>query len=96
MPSLGEAPNGGAKPFGSFSAFGKGTRCKSETASSRYRNNGYVHHQKTAPAILSDQHQAQVYVHPSAQRVPVVDRPVLTVDAPGALGQLKDNHVGHR
>ncbi|QAY84694.1 hypothetical protein CUN61_12145 [Pseudomonas arsenicoxydans] len=42
MPSLGEAPNGGAKPFGSFSAFGKGTRCKSETASRRYRSNGYA------------------------------------------------------
>ena len=42
MPSLGEAPNGGAKPFGSFLAFEKGTRCKSETASRRYRRNGYV------------------------------------------------------
>jgi hypothetical protein len=30
MPSLGEAPNGGAKPFGSFLAFEKGTRCKSQ------------------------------------------------------------------
>jgi len=51
MPSLGEAPNGGAKPFGSFSAFGKGTRCKSETASRRYRRNGYVHHQRARSAI---------------------------------------------
>ncbi len=51
MPSLSEAPNGGAKPFGSFSAFGKGTRCKSETASDRDRRNGYVHHQKSRSAI---------------------------------------------
>jgi hypothetical protein len=42
MPSLGEAPNGGAQPFGSFLAFEKGTRCKSETASSRYQRNGYA------------------------------------------------------
>ncbi|TPG77858.1 hypothetical protein EAH72_23310 [Pseudomonas caspiana] len=42
MPSLSEAPNGGVKPFGSFLAFEKGTRCKSETASSRYRRNGYA------------------------------------------------------
>jgi hypothetical protein len=37
MPSLSEAPNGGAKPFGSFLAFEKGTRRKGETASSRYQ-----------------------------------------------------------
>jgi hypothetical protein len=28
--------------FGSFLAFEKGTRCKSETASRRYRKNGYA------------------------------------------------------
>jgi hypothetical protein len=42
MPSLGEAPNGGAKPFAYFSAFGKVSRCKSETASSHHRRNGYA------------------------------------------------------
>ena len=42
MPSLGEAPNGGAKPFGSFLAFEKGTRRKGETISGRYRSDGYV------------------------------------------------------
>jgi hypothetical protein len=42
MPSLGEAPNGGAKPFGSFLAFEKGTRCKSETVISHHRRNGYL------------------------------------------------------
>ncbi len=46
MPSISEAPNGGAKPFGSFSAFGKGTRRKGETLSRRYRSNGYVRDQK--------------------------------------------------
>ncbi|TPG99093.1 hypothetical protein EAH72_01860 [Pseudomonas caspiana] len=42
MLSLGEAPNGGAKPFAYFSAFGKVSRCKSETASSHHRRNGYA------------------------------------------------------
>jgi hypothetical protein len=42
MPSLSEAPNGGAKPFAYFSASGKVSRCKSETANSRNRRNGYT------------------------------------------------------
>ncbi|MFP6833185.1 MAG: hypothetical protein VB998_15205, partial [Pseudomonas sp.] len=37
-----EVPYAGAKPFGSFLAFEKGTRCKSETASGRTRKNGYA------------------------------------------------------
>ncbi|WP_185049377.1 hypothetical protein [Pseudomonas brassicacearum] len=41
MPSLSEAPNGGAKAFGYFGLF-KVTRCKSGTASRRYRENGYA------------------------------------------------------
>ncbi len=45
-PSPGEGPDAGAKRFGSFWAFAKGTRCKSETANSRYRRNGYVRHQQ--------------------------------------------------
>ncbi|SEN25553.1 Cytochrome D1 heme domain-containing protein [Pseudomonas sp. ok272] len=32
----------------------------------------------------------------SAQGVTVIDFPVLTVNTPGTLGQLKDNHVGYR
>ncbi|BAQ80125.1 uncharacterized protein PST29_2236 [Pseudomonas sp. St29] len=42
MPSLGEAPSGGAGAFGYFGLF-KVTRCKSETISGRDRSNGYVH-----------------------------------------------------
>ncbi|OXR34912.1 hypothetical protein PSUM_03210 [Pseudomonas umsongensis] len=42
MPSPSEAPSGGAQPFASFLAFEKGSRCKSETISGRYRSNGYV------------------------------------------------------
>nr|WP_180204724.1 hypothetical protein [Pseudomonas sp. SbOxS1]NYU04719.1 hypothetical protein [Pseudomonas sp. SbOxS1] len=42
MPSLSEAPSGGAKPFASFLAFEKGSRRKGETISGRYRSNGYV------------------------------------------------------
>jgi hypothetical protein len=41
MPSLSEAPNGGAKAFGYFALF-KVTRCKSETASRRASKNGYA------------------------------------------------------
>jgi hypothetical protein len=45
MPSHSEAPSGGAKPFASFLAFEKGSRCKSETIGGRYRSNGYVRRQ---------------------------------------------------
>ncbi|OXR34911.1 hypothetical protein PSUM_03205 [Pseudomonas umsongensis] len=45
MPSPSEAPSGGAKPFASFLAFEKGSRCKSETIGGRYRSNGYVRRQ---------------------------------------------------
>ncbi|MBD0678408.1 hypothetical protein CGA21_07050 [Pseudomonas sp. PSB11] len=45
MPSPSEAPSGGAKPFASFLAFEKGSRCKSETISGRNRSNGYVRRQ---------------------------------------------------
>ena len=53
MPSLGEAPSGGAKTFwllwlGRHSGrLPKVTRCKSGTISRRYLNNGYVHNQTT-------------------------------------------------
>lgn len=44
MPSLGEAPSGGAGAFGYFGLAGipgfKVTRCKSETISGRDRSNG--------------------------------------------------------
>src|SRR5471030_1009174 len=43
MPSQGEAPNEGAEALWLLSRFSKVTRCKSETTSSRYRRNGYVH-----------------------------------------------------
>jgi hypothetical protein len=44
MPSLGEAPSGGAKTFWLLlGRLPKVTRCKSGTISGRYRSNGYVH-----------------------------------------------------
>ncbi len=46
MPSLGEAPNGGAKALWLLSRFSKVTRCKSETIGGHNRRNGYVHHPK--------------------------------------------------
>jgi hypothetical protein len=54
MPSLGEAPNGGAKRFAYFWASAKVSRCKSETASSRYCRNGYVPNPN--PKILLNEH----------------------------------------
>ncbi len=42
MPSLGEAPSGGAEAFCLLLRFSKVSRCKSGTASGRTRKNGYV------------------------------------------------------
>ena len=51
MPSLGEAPSGGAKTFWLLlGRLPKVTRCKSGTLSGRYRSNGYVHHQLNTTA----------------------------------------------
>jgi 3,4-dihydroxy-9,10-secoandrosta-1,3,5(10)-triene-9,17-dione 4,5-dioxygenase len=58
MPSPSEAPSGGAKPFGSFLAFAKGTRRKGETISRRYRSNGYVLRQQS-PTDVDVDGQAQ-------------------------------------
>ncbi len=51
MPSLSEAPSGGAKRFlvTFLGVCKKVTRCKSETISSRYLNNGYVLNKPTTP-----------------------------------------------
>mgnify|MGYP007134179908 CR=1 FL=1 len=50
MPSLSEAPSGGAKTFWLLlGRLPKVTRCKSGTISSRYRSNGYV--PKTQPLL---------------------------------------------
>src|SRR5690349_10114391 len=46
-PSLSEGPYVRGETFWFLlGRLPKGTRCKSETASRRYRRNGYVHHQK--------------------------------------------------
>lgn len=44
MPSLGEAPSGGAGALWLLWGFSKVTRCKSETVSGHTRSNGYVYH----------------------------------------------------
>ncbi len=50
-----EVPYAGVKLFGSFLAFEKGTRCKSETASGNTRSNGYTPNPQTKKsAILSN------------------------------------------
>ncbi len=43
-------PYAGAKPFGYFSASGKVTRRKGETASRHTQTNGYAHNPKKAKA----------------------------------------------
>ncbi|EJL99533.1 hypothetical protein PMI19_04067 [Pseudomonas sp. GM16] len=45
--ALASGPNAGAQTFGSFGAFAKGTRCKSETASGNPRRNGYTRNPKS-------------------------------------------------
>src|SRR3989344_5280325 len=54
MPSLSEAPSGGAKPFASFLAFEKGSRRKGETISGRYRSNGYALRQQISHRASCD------------------------------------------
>ncbi|WCM52227.1 hypothetical protein OH720_04185 [Pseudomonas sp. WJP1] len=55
MPSLGEAPSGGAKPFAYFLAFEKVSRRKGETISRRYRSNGYVLRQQSPTGVDVDE-----------------------------------------
>ncbi len=58
MPSLGEAPSGGARALGYLGLF-QVTRRKGETISRRYRRNGYVHLQKLRRATHSFREQAR-------------------------------------
>ncbi|MFK3607664.1 hypothetical protein RBC47_29635, partial [Pseudomonas fluorescens] len=52
MPSLSEAPSGGAKTFWLLlGRLPKVTRCKSGTHSRRYRSNGYVLNQPTNKSL---------------------------------------------
>jgi hypothetical protein len=52
MPSLGEAPSGGAERFWLLLAlFPKVTRRKGGTISSRYRSNGYTHNPKGGDCV---------------------------------------------
>jgi hypothetical protein len=53
MPSLSEAPSGGAKRFlvTFLGVCKKVTRCKSGTHSRRYRSNGYVLNQPTNKSL---------------------------------------------
>ena len=63
MPSLGEAPSGGAKPFWLlFWRLKKVTRRKGGTASGRYRSNGYVPDQQEQ-GQLSGRHREQARSH---------------------------------
>ncbi|WP_158309788.1 hypothetical protein [Pseudomonas ogarae] len=62
MPSLSEAPSGGAEAFCLLLRFSKVSRCKSGTASRRYRNNGYVLNQQN-PGHLSGHLREQARSH---------------------------------
>src|ERR1700756_1011616 len=81
MPSLGEAPSGGAKTFWLLlGRLPKVTRCKSGTISGRYRSNGYVHPTPPitappAPKVPNSQahdyaHQKTATPHPPPQTTP--------------------------
>jgi len=61
--SFSEVPYAGAKPFAYFSAFGKVSRCKSETVISRYRSNGYVP-QTQNPITPSDTESFSTHPYP--------------------------------
>ncbi len=64
MPSLGEAPSGGAKTFWLLlGRLPKVTRCKSGTIRSRYRRNGYVHGKLQDPGRLPDRFREQARSH---------------------------------
>ena len=59
MPSLGEAPSGGARALWLLSRFSKVTRCKSGTNSGPDRSNGYTHRPKT---IAVELHLEALYI----------------------------------
>jgi len=55
MPSLGEAPSGGAKTFWLLlGRLPKVTRCKSGTLGGRYRSNGYVRNLRLALSLTDN------------------------------------------
>ena len=62
MPSLGEAPSGGAGALWLLSRFSKVTRRQGGTLSRRYRENGYVLSQKH-PGRLTGRHREQARSH---------------------------------
>ncbi|MGX1172348.1 hypothetical protein EDB98_12926 [Pseudomonas fluorescens] len=53
MPSLGEAPSGGAEAFWLLLRFSKVTRRQGGTLSGRYRRNGYVPDHKILASCLA-------------------------------------------
>ena len=65
--ALASGPNVGAQTFGSFGAFAKGTRCKSETVSRSNRRNGYSPSQPE-PGRLSGRHREQAHSYRKANR----------------------------
>ncbi len=62
MPSLGEAPSGGAGALWLLSRFSKVTRRQGETLSSRYHENGYVPSQQEQ-SQLTGRHREQARSH---------------------------------
>ena len=65
--ALASGPNVGAQTFGSFGAFAKGTRCKSETASGNARRNGYAPSQPEH-GRLSGRHREQAHSYRKTNR----------------------------
>ena len=63
MPSLGEAPSGGARALWLLWGFSKVTRRKGGTHSSRDRNNGYVLNPTQKAGQPRDRHRGQAPSH---------------------------------
>ena len=68
MPSLGEAPSGGARAFCLLLRFSKVSRCKSGTHTRDARSNGYVH-QKDRNLRFYGRYAIQQEQAPSPQNV---------------------------
>ncbi|CAH0215228.1 hypothetical protein SRABI06_02256 [Pseudomonas brassicacearum] len=66
MPSLSEAPSGGARAFCLLLRFSKVSRCKSGTIGSRYRSNGYAPNQTASENYFpADFHKSQAKKSPA-------------------------------
>ncbi|MGF6285276.1 hypothetical protein QF010_003925 [Pseudomonas silensiensis] len=72
MPSLGEAPNGGARALGYLGLF-QVTRCKSETVISHHRRNGYAPNPAPTPTPVNNNNNQLNEIFPACN--PIANHP---------------------